>query len=164
MEDDEDEDQADDEPPGLGPDDTMATRRVPAHKWVSAALFRCVRQAGRLPGWGQQGGGGRGRQPEPGKHDAATWAAQAMTMMVEMLAALPMTLEAGGGASVERCGLLVAGGAAAVEETGLPQGLRELVRFLKFRADAGLDLLLPRCIDDAGNVGGAGGNYDDEDG
>ncbi len=142
----------------------MATRRVPAHKWVNAALSRCVRQAARLPGWGPQGGAGRRRQPEPGKHDTATWAAQAMTTMAELLAALPLTLEPGGGASVERCGLLVARGAAAVEEAGLPQGLRELVRFLKFRADAGLELLLPRCIDDVGNGAGAGGSYNDEDG
>jgi hypothetical protein len=120
VDDDDDDDDEAGEPPGLGPEGVIATRRVPAHKWVNAALSRCLRQAGRLPGWASVGGGGRGRQPDPSKNDVATWAAQALTVMEELLAALPVTLEAGGGGSVERCGLLVAGGTAAVEEAAVP--------------------------------------------
>lgn len=41
------------------------------------------------------------------------------------------------------------------------QALRELLRFLRFRADAGLELLLPRCVDDNG-AASAGGSYEDD--
>lgn len=118
----EDGDESAGEPPGLGPEGAVPTRRIPAHKWANAALSRCLRLAKALPGWALAGAaGGRQRQREPSKVDAATWAAHALTAMEELLAALPVTLAAGGQGSVERCGLLVeAPGAEAVAEAAVP--------------------------------------------
>lgn len=111
-------------PPGLGGLDgpiSIPTRRLSAHKWANAALSRCLRQAERLPGWGQRQRHGR----EPSAHEAGTWTEQALTVMGELLSALPVTLEAGGNGSVERCGLLVEGAAARVEEAAMSKvGLR----------------------------------------